>query len=186
MSATGFTRDLFNPNPVLGYRVNLALNSTAIPTRIKVDTMAAYLIDTVKFSPNLIATLGLRYDAFDIHATGAQGAGSFSRKQSMEFLNGQASLLYKPAEPLSLYASFSTSSNPSGEQLDSIGADYGGFASGLESLEPERNKAYEIGAKYELNKTLLLTAALFQIDKKNAREQVSAGVFARGSPSGSR
>ena len=178
VSATGFTRDLFNPNPVLGYRVNLALNSTAIPTRIKVDTMAAYLIDTVKFSPNLIATLGLRYDAFDIHATGAQGAGSFSRKQSMEFLNGQASLLYKPAEPLSLYASFSTSSNPSGEQLDSIGADYGGFASGLESLEPERNKAYEIGAKYELNKTLLLTAALFQIDKKNAREQVSAGVFA--------
>lgn len=177
VAATGFTRDLFNPNPVLGYKVRLGLNTAAVPTAIKVDTMAAYLIDTVKFSPKLSATLGLRYDTFDIHATGPLGAGSFDRRQSMEFVNGQISLLYKPVEPLSLYASFSTSSNPSGEQLDSIGADYGGLASGLESLEPERNKAYELGVKYELNKTLLLTAAVFQINKKNAREQVAPGVF---------
>ena len=174
---SGFTRDLFNPNPVLGFDIPAMLDTAVLPTVVKVETMSAYLIDTLKFSPQLQATLGLRYDTFDIRATGPQGAASFDRRQSIDFLNGQVSLLYKPVEAASIYASFSTSSNPSGEQLDSIGADYGGFASGLENLTPERNRAYEIGAKYEVNKNLLVTAAIFQIDKQNAREQVSPGIF---------
>lgn len=176
----GFTRDLFNPDPVLGYRIPAIIDTSATPTVIKVESMSAYLIDTVEFSPQWKLTLGMRYDMYDIRATGEDRRANalFDRRQSIDFLNGQVSLLYKPIEPLSLYASYSTSSNPSGEQLDSTGADYGGFADGLDNIDPERNKAYEIGAKYELNPDVLLTAALFQIDKENAREQVEPGVFA--------
>jgi len=167
----GFTRDLFNPDPVLGFNIPAVLDPDAIPTVVKVETMSAYLIDTIKFSPQFQATLGLRYDMFDISASGnGRRSGPFSRQQSIDFLNGQLSLLYKPVEAISLYASFSTSSNPSGEQLDSTGAAYGGLAAGTETIDPERNKAYELGIKYELNKNLLLTAAIFQIDKENARE----------------
>lgn len=177
VSGAGFTRDLFNPDPVLGFDIPLALDSTVPATTVKVETMSAYLIDTVKFSPQWQATFGLRYDTFDIGAKGESRGAAFIRRQSIDFLNGQASLLYKPVEAVSLYISYSTSSNPSGEQVDSIGADYGGLADGLETLEPERNKAYEIGAKVELNPDFLVTAAVFQIDKDNAREQVSPGIF---------
>lgn len=164
-------RNLFNPDPVLGFSIPAILDTSATPTIVKVETMSAYLIDTVKFSPQFQATLGLRYDMFDISASGeGRRSGPFSRQQSIDFLNGQFSLLYKPVEAMSLYASFSTSSNPSGEQLDSTGAAYGGLADGTETIDPERNKAYELGVKYELNKNLLLTAAIFQIDKENARE----------------
>jgi len=174
----GFTRDLFAPDPVLGFRIPAQLDPTSAPLVVKVDSMSAYLIDTLKLSPQWQATLGLRFDTYDIHAYGESRGTPFDRQQSIEFLNGQASLLYKPIEAISIYASFSTSSNPSGEQLDSIGADYGGFADGLEDLKPERNKAYEMGIKYEVTPDLLVSGAVFQIDKKNAREQVSPGVFA--------
>ena len=172
-------RDLFNPDPVLGFTIPAIIDTTVPSTIVKVETMSAYLIDTVKFSPQWQATLGLRYDMFDINVSGFDRRANtpFTRQQSVDFLNGQLSLLYKPVEPVSIYASFSTSSNPSGEQLDSTSATYGGLGDGTESIDPERNKAYELGVKYELNKNLLVTAAIFQIDKSNAREQTEPGVF---------
>jgi len=163
--------DLFDPNPVLGYKLPAILDPNAVPTVVKVETMSAYLIDTVKFSPQWQATFGFRYDMFDIETSGeSRRDGPYARNQSIDFVNGQASLLYKPVEAASIYASFSTSSNPSGEQLDSTSATYGGLGDGTETLKPERNKAYELGAKYEVNPHLLLSAAIFQIDKSNARE----------------
>jgi catecholate siderophore receptor len=170
---SGFSRDLFNPNPILGYSIPAVLDPAAVPATVKVDAMGYYAIDTIKFSPQWIATLGLRYDTFDIRSYGS----NYDRSSSLNFLNGQASLLYKPIEAVSVYASFSTSSNPAGEQLDSTAADYGGLAAGLENLEPERNKAYELGAKWEFSPELLATAAVFQIDKENARENVGGGVY---------
>ncbi|MGD9810989.1 MAG: TonB-dependent receptor, partial [Sphingobium sp.] len=162
--------NLFDPNPLLGFRIPALLDTTATPALAKVETMSAYLIDTVEFSPQWKATLGLRYDAFDIRLSGASRGTNYDVNIHPEFLNYQASLLYKPVEAASLYASFSTSSNPSGEQLDSASPTYGGGV-GVENLKPERNKAYEIGAKLEVNQHLLVTAAIFQIDKDNAREQ---------------
>jgi len=173
----GFTRDLFDPDPVLGYRIPAILDPDAVPIVVRVESMSVYAIDTLKFSPRWQATLGLRFDTFNVRASGESRGTAFDRSQAIQFLNGQASLLYKPAEAISLYASFSTSSNPSGEQLDSIGADYGGFADGLEDLKPERNKAYELGLKWEPVPALLVSAAVFQIDKANARQQVAPGVF---------
>ncbi|MEO8722183.1 MAG: TonB-dependent siderophore receptor [Sphingobium sp.] len=173
-----FTRDLFNPNPVLGYHIPAVLDPNVAPTIIKVESMSAYLIDTIKFSPQWEVLLGARYDTFDIAASGPQGATTFNRRASLDFMNYQASLIYKPVTPLSIYASYSTSSNPSGEQLDSIGADYGGLALGTETLEPERNRSIELGTKYEINPHLLFTAALFQTTKANAREQISPNNFA--------
>ena len=95
----------------------------------------------------------------------------------VDFLNYQASLLYKPAEAVSVYASFATSANPSGEQLDSTSPTYGGVV-GVEDLKPEHNKAYELGAKWEAaGGHLLLTAAAFRIDKTDARENQGNNVY---------
>ncbi|MCB2048908.1 MAG: TonB-dependent siderophore receptor [Novosphingobium sp.] len=175
---SGFTRDLFDPDPVLGFRIPAVLDTNATPAVTRVESWSLFAIDTIKFSPQLELLLGGRFDTFEIVSTGESRGTPFAARANFDFFNGQASLLYKPVEAVSLYASYATSSNPSGEQLDSSSPTYGGLV-GVESLEPERNKAYEIGAKWELaDGHLLLTAAAFRIDKTNARENLGGGVYA--------
>ena len=75
----------------------------------------------------------------------------------------------------SLYAAYATSTNPFGSELDATGGDYGGVAPTCTGhLGPERNRAAEVGTKWELfDRHLLVTGALFQTEKDNARETVN-------------
>jgi len=172
-----FALDLFNPNPVLGYTIPAVVDTSVPPAVTTVETWSLFVLDTIKLTPKLQMLLGGRFDSFDIHSTGESRGTPYDVKSTASFFNWQASLLYKPVEALSLYASYSTSSNPSGEQLDSSSATYGGVI-GVGDLEPERNKAMEIGVKWEVaGGKMLLTAAAFRIDKDNAREQTAPGVY---------
>ena len=185
ISAPGsFARNLLNPNPVLGFTIPALLDSTpATVTRVK--TMSAFLLDTIKFTPQLQALLGIRYDDYAIDLNRRAGVASNGNavtairlQNNVNFFNYQASLVWKPVEAATLYGSYSTSSNPSGEQLDGSGVTYNGLAATTQDLAPERNTSYEIGGKYELaGGDLLISAALFQTTKENAREQVTPGVF---------
>lgn len=174
---SGFTRDLFDPDPVLGFNIPALVDTSSAPSITTVESFSVFALDTIKLSPQWELLLGGRYDTFDITAEGSGRGGPFTAKSDVNFFNWQASLLYKPVEAISFYASFATSSNPSGEQLDSSSPAYGGIV-GVEDLQPERNKAYEIGAKWEVaDGHLLLTAAAFRIDKTNAREQTAPSVY---------
>ena len=172
----GFTRDLFDPDPVLGYAIPALVDSTSPPTINDVDSLSFFALDTIDLTPQFKATLGLRYDTFTIISSGESRGTPFRRGADVDFWNYQASLLWKPSEPISIYASFATSSNPSGEQLDSTSSSYGGLGDGEERLAPERNTSFEVGAKWELDH-VLLSAAAFRIDKSNAREQIAPGIF---------
>jgi catecholate siderophore receptor len=172
----GFTRDLFAPNPVLGFTIPALVDATTAPTVNDVDSLSFFALDTIDLTPQLKATLGARYDTFTIDSSGDFRGAPFRRKADTDFWNWQASLLWKPSEPISLYASFATSSNPSGEQLDATSSTYGGLGTGEEALAPERNTSWELGAKWELGH-VLLSAAAFRIDKTNAREQTAPGIF---------
>lgn len=175
---TGFTRDLFDPNPVLGYAILAIVDTSVPPATTDVESVSAFAIDTIDITPQWQVLVGLRWDSFAITAAGASRGTPYRVKSRANFLNYQASVLYKPVEAVSLYASFATSSNPSGEQLDSTSPAYGGVI-GVENLAPERNKAWELGAKWEVaDGHLLITAAAFRIDKDNARENLGGGNYA--------
>ncbi len=66
-----------------------------------------------------------------------------------------------------------------GAECDGTSAAYGGLAPTLNGnsnqiFGPEKNKAMELGTKWELfNRHLLVTAAVFQTEKENARESVN-------------
>jgi catecholate siderophore receptor len=183
ISVSPYIRNLLNPNPVLSGSQISYVDGITGPTKTRVESTGVYLIDTIKFGPRFSVTLGARYDSYDIalfnpDASNAAGLQPERLANNVSFLNWQASALYKPVEAVSVYASFSTSSNPSGEQLDGSGIAYDGLAAVTQNLEPERNESFEVGAKGELfDGKLLLTGALFQITKKNAREQVTPGVY---------
>lgn len=157
--APGYTYSLGPFNPVL----------TGDPTRYNVDSKALYVLDTANWEDTIILNGGVRYDGYDLTSSTA----AKSSRVTSDFVNYNAGIVYKPVAIGSLYAAYATSTNPFGSELDGTAADYGGAVPGGVILGPERNKAAEVGTKWELfDRHLLLTGALFQTTKDNARETV--------------
>ncbi len=121
---------------------------------------AVYVQDQIQFSPNWLAVLGLRYDSFDMDFTDRRGAG-VNIDTSDDLLSPRGGLIYKPVENVSLYASYSMTYVPrAGAQLSSLTLTN-------EAFDPEEFENIEVGAKWDVNPSLALTAALFQLDRKN-------------------
>ncbi len=148
------------------------------PTRYNVDSKAFYVLDTANWQDTIILNGGLRYDGYNLRSSNnTQSAPPVNS----DFVNYNAGIVFKPVPIGSIYAAYATSTNPFGSELDGTAADYGGLPpSATTILGPERNKAAEVGTKWELfDRHLLVTGALFQTEKENARETVN-GVLASG------
>jgi catecholate siderophore receptor len=164
------------------------------PTNISIDTNSGYLIDTANYRDLVILNGGVRYDDYGIKTTG-YGTGALLNTfggQSADFgiPNFNLGLTLKPLPNGSVYVAYATSANPVGAEFDGTSTAYGGLSSVLNGgntqiFGPEKNKAIEVGTKWELfNRHLLLTAALFQTTKDNAREaqNVSSAAAAAAVP----
>jgi catecholate siderophore receptor len=148
---------------------------TGNPTRYDVDTKSVYVMDTANWRDTIILNGGIRYDDYGMNAANNTASKSFDS----ELVNYNVGLVYKPMPIGSIYAAYATSANPFGSELDATGTDYGGVPPNtLLTLGPERNKAAEVGTKWELaNRHLLVSGALFQTTKDNARETNAAGLL---------
>jgi len=170
---------VFNPQfAQLPFTHGLAL--AGLPTNIAIDTKSGYLLDSANYHDLLILNGGVRYDDYSVNTSGygtVNGRNTFGQ-QSAEFgiPDFNLGLTLKPLPNGSVYVAYATSANPVGAEFDGTSTAYGGVAPVLNGnsnqiLGPEKNKAIEIGTKWELfDRHLLLTAALFQTNKDNARE----------------
>ncbi|MBV9457691.1 MAG: TonB-dependent receptor [Bradyrhizobium sp.] len=152
----------------------------AHPTNIGIDTTSGYLLDTANYHDLVILNGGIRYDDYKINTNGwgtVNGTSLFGQ-QAAEFgiPDSNLGLTLKPQPNGSVYVAYATSANPVGAEFDGTSTAYGGIAPVLngasnEIFGPEKNKAIEIGTKWELlDRHLLVTGALFQTNKDNARE----------------
>jgi catecholate siderophore receptor len=150
------------------------------PTNIGIDTASGYLLDTANYHDLVILNAGVRYGDYKINTSG-WGSGATANlfnTQSAEFgiPDFNLGLTLKPLPNGSVYVAYATSANPVGAEFDGTSTAYGGLNPSLaggntQIFGPEKNKAAEIGTKWELfDRHLLLTAALFQTTKDNARE----------------
>ncbi|WP_407146860.1 TonB-dependent receptor [Bradyrhizobium sp. ORS 86] len=147
------------------------------PTKIGIDTVSGYVMDTANYNDFVILNGGIRYDDYNINTSGYATNGTIGR-QSADFgmPNFNLGLTLKPLPNGSVYAAYATSSNPVGAEFDGTSTAYGGINPVLNGgnnqiFGPEKNTAIEIGTKWELfDRHLLVTAALFQTEKENARE----------------
>ena len=140
-----------------------------------VNTSAVYASDTINWRDTIFANVGVRYDNYDNTQTPFTGA---QLKTKEGLVNWNAGLTYKILPNLALYASYATSSNPVGSELDGGGEDYGGLTAANSLFKAERNRMMEAGAKWEVfDKRLLLTAAVFQTDKDRARETIGGVLY---------
>jgi catecholate siderophore receptor len=140
-------------------------------------SIAPYFNDTIQATPWLKLVGGLRYDIYSaqignsLNTINRAGTATAYSQQDVYFASVRGGAIVQPDKVQSYYFSYSTSFNPSLEQLV---ATTGAAA----PLPPEQNEAFELGAKFDFyNGGLSLTGALFQITKQNARNQNPDGTF---------
>ena len=136
------------------------------------DTEAGYLGDTLTLVPQLRLVGGVRFDNYaatitnSVNSANTPGNTAFPRlSQTVDYTSVRVGAIWRPTSEQSYYASYSTSFDPSLEQLTST--------TGLsQPLPPETNTAYEAGGKWNvLQGRLDLTAAAFRIIQDNSRSQ---------------
>ena len=154
--------NLGNPNPDDPYTGTL---TEAPPRRdATANSIAAYALETVKLGERLELSAGLRYDRFsptyrdtlgnDIVVPGGTDSDA---------LSWRGGVVYKPVAEGSVYFAYGTSFNPSGERLAYDGT-------GVSGLDPEKNRSYEAGTKWDVaGGRLSASAAVFRTEKTNAR-----------------
>jgi catecholate siderophore receptor len=131
--------------------------------RVKASVAAVYAQDQIRPADWLEVVAGLRFDRLkiDVDDLRAVGGGQFERRDDL--LSPRLGLIFKPAQNLSFYASYSRSYLPqSGDQFSSL-------TDITEGLKPERFDNYEVGAKWEILDGLLATAAVYRLDRTNTR-----------------
>jgi len=135
-----------------------------------------FLIDTIAIGERWLAIAGVRWDRFhtdyDSVRFAANGnpdrTSAVSRTDSKPSVRG--ALVYKPNRDASIYVSYATSFNPSGEGIESLISAGRSVAEANQNLDPETSFTVELGTKWQvLGGRLTASAALFRIEKDNVR-----------------
>ena len=151
------TTDLYNPDPNQPWTGSFTLST--IQGDATGNTQAGFLFDTVKLHRMFELNGGLRWERFATDGISSAGA-SLTRTDNMTSV--RAAAIFKPVEPGSIYFSYGTSMNPSLEGV--------AYQTANTAIEPEKTYTTEAGTKWELlNARLLLSGAIFHVEKTNAR-----------------
>jgi len=176
----GFAQGVPGTN-LLNPEKNALFVSTGTPPSVIADTTAnsvgVYALDTIKINEMFQVVAGIRWDSFRVNYgatryTAATGAYLSDERviHTDKIFSYRGGIIYKPMEIGTVYFSFGTSFNPSAESLTFITAARGGFGIGNAFLDPEKNKSFEVGTKWDLlDGRLAANAAVFRITKDNAR-----------------
>lgn len=135
------------------------LMAPARATVSNVEFFSAYAQDQISIGEHIDVVAGIRYDRFEITGTNLRTSTDFGRTD--EKWSPRFGLILKPQPNISIYGSYSRSFLPrSGDQFISLDPS-------APNLAPERFTNYEVGAKWDIQPALSLTAALFRLDRTN-------------------
>jgi iron complex outermembrane receptor protein len=165
--ATGFATvdgiDIFTP--VYGATRPTLFDDGADRLTTQSDAIGLYLQDQITLLPNLKLLVGGRYEFIDetsglqtLDATGVTEIDELAEDSfSNQAFSPRVGIVYQPIEPISLYASYSSSFVPN-NTLTSTG----------ELIEPTRGTQFEVGVKAEsLDGNFAAILSAYQITKTN-------------------
>lgn len=156
-TAPNMLTTLLNPNPDDVFPG--AITMSPIVGDVTGKSLALYAFDTINLAAKWELTGGLRWDYFDVNGISTTNT-SVSRIDRL--FSGRAGIVFKPLSNGSVYATFGTSVDPSLEGLSYSTVD--------QRIDPEKTHTYEFGSKWDLlSARVLLTGAVFRIEKTNAR-----------------
>lgn len=145
------------------------------------DTVAAYVFDTLKFGDRWMLNLGARYDrnrgatktwiVSTDNATRGQllGVNPLARNDE-NLLSYRAGLVFKPVEAGTVYLSWANSKTPSRASVNGSCTLTSTTGTANCDVGAETAVNIELGTKWELpNRNLALTAAVFRNERRNYR-----------------
>ena len=159
ISPTTTTLNLPVSDPTTSLRMTFQPGATDANNRGVATVAAGYVQDQVRFGRYFEAVAGLRYDRFEVDFLNNRTAARFRSDDNL--LSPRLGVVIKPAEPVSLYSSYSLSYQPrAGEQLSSLSLTN-------QALDPEVFTNYEVGAKWDVRRALSFTMAAYLLDRGN-------------------
>lgn len=122
---------------------------------------AAYVQDQIDVNKYVQAIVGVRYDYFDLKYLNKRTNETLERADRL--ISPRLGLIVKPVETVSLYAGYTVS------QLPSSGDQFSSLTSITQQVKPEKFQNYEAGLKWDVRRGLLLTSAIYRLDRTNTR-----------------
>jgi catecholate siderophore receptor len=148
-------------NPTIDTSTTFRQNATDADNHVQANIAATYAQDQIELSSRVQVLAGLRLDHFSLKFHNNRNGDNFNRVDNL--LSPRAGIVFKPVAPLSLYGSYSVS------YLPSSGDQFSALTASTQTLEPEKFTNYEIGAKWDMRKSLSLTTAVYRLDRTNTR-----------------
>ncbi len=160
-------------------RVVAGMPAAQQANRVKIDTVAVYAYDTVKFNEQWQLTGGLRAERYDVEIDSKTAAGAPTGPDGYEVsettLGGKLGLVYKPVENGSLYAAVNIATLPPGSWLSNPDISRTGdnafpgiIGQNNDAAKSQRAVSHEIGVKWDfLDDRLSTTAAVFQTQRRS-------------------
>jgi catecholate siderophore receptor len=148
-------------NPTISTPVTFRQSATDADNQVRTNPAAAYAQDQIEFSRRVQVVAGLRFDYFDLQFHNNRNGGDLRRIDRL--VSPRVGVVFKPLLPLSIYANYGVAYLPSsGDQFSSL-------TMITQQLKPEKFRNYEVGAKWDLRRNLILTTAFYRQDRTNTR-----------------
>jgi len=148
-------------DPTIDTPVTFRQSASDADNHLKLNLGSAFIQDQIEFSRYVQAIIGVRYDRFAL--TYYNDRSSDIKGRTDNLTSPRFGLVIKPVTKVSLYGSYSVSYLPSsGDQFSSL-------TNETQQMKPERFENIEGGIKWDLRRTLFLTAAIYRLDRKNTR-----------------
>ena len=148
-------------SPTIGMPITYRQSPTDADNRLNAQVAAVYGQDQIALTRMVQVVAGLRFDAFSLRYHNNRNGEDLERTDRL--VSPRTAIVVKPVLPLSLYGSYTVSYLPSsGDQFSSL-------TTVTEQVKPEKFNNYEVGFKWDVERSLALTAAAYRLDRTNTR-----------------
>ncbi len=148
-------------NPVTNAPITFRQSASDADNRAVVHTASVYAQDQVEVGHRWRFIAGIGAERFAVQVDDNRKGGRVERTDLL--VSPRAGVVFRAADNLALYGSFSESALPSsGDQFSSLDAT-------TSTLRPERFRNVEAGAKWDAGHRLALTVAAYQLDRSHSR-----------------
>jgi catecholate siderophore receptor len=160
-NGTATTVNVPYSNPTIFTPVAFLHAATDANNHLKTGVAATYVQDQVELSRYFQVVAGLRFDHFDLRFHDNNSGNNLRRIDNL--VSPRAGIVFKPIVPVSIYWNYAVSYLPSsGDQFSSL-------TTVTQQVQPEKFTNYELGAKWDANRYISLTTALYRLDRTNTR-----------------
>lgn len=145
----------------------VAFNTPNRRREATLKSAGAYVQNQLEVSRYVELIGGIRFDHYDVDFNDALVANSAYSRQD-DLWSPRAGIVFKPSDAVSVYLTYSKAYIPSvADQLNFLNIGTGVNQLTGADLDPEEFENKEVGFKWEITPRLLLTGALFQLDRSN-------------------